>query len=44
MEEGKKQEKEKIAKELFKLGMENSKISEITGITIEELLKLKNKE
>ena len=42
IEEGKKQEKEKIAKELFKQGIEINKISKITGITIGELLKLKN--
>ena len=41
-EEGRKEEKEEIAKKLLKLGLEINKIIEATGLTKEEIEKLKN--
>ena len=41
-EDGQKNKEKEIAQNLLKLGMEIEKISEATGLTVEEIKKLKN--
>ena len=42
IKQGKKEEKRKIAKKLLEKGVTISEIQEITGLEIEEILKVKN--